>query len=235
MKNFFKIKEQKYNNGYILAFTLIVVSILLLVSMSVSRIMVKEIFFSRLIELSKGAYFAADSGIECAKYLDSNFRDDSSGISLILNSTSTDDGALDFLGNANQNIFNASTTVINNTNITSPSGVYCNSDDNTYNQIFGAYASTPEAVESNLSNLLSSYNIVGDTNNATTTFGLIIKDTDPNTGNETNRCALVIFSKTKSSFATSTSESFGIISTGYSSCDANNRSRVSRTIFEYSS
>lgn len=228
-------KNKKRDGGYILAFTLVIVSILLLVSLSVSRIIAKEMFFSKLVDMSKGAYFAADSGIECARYIDSNFRDLNTGDSLILNSTSTGDGNYDFTTNATQNIFSASSTVITSTGITSPAGIYCNSDDKTYNQIFATYAATPQAVETNLNKNVSSFNVIGDGTSATTTFGLILKDTDPNTGDQNIRCALIIFSKTQSSVATSSAVSFGIISTGYSSCDSANRSRVSRTIFESSS
>ena len=229
------VTNKKRDGGYILAFTLVIVSILLLVSLSVSRIIAKEMFFSKLIELSKATYFAADSGIECAKYLDSNFKDLTLGTSLILNSTSTDNVYFDFIQNSNQDIFFASSTVVANTGIISPSGIYCNSDDSTYNQIFANYAPTPQAVETNLSNQLSSFNVVGDGTNATTTFGLILKDTDSNTGYQNVRCALVVFYKQRYSVATNTTVSFEIISTGYSSCDPNNRSRVSRTILESSS
>lgn len=227
--------NKKRDGGYILAFTLVIVSILLLVSLSVSRIIAKEMFFSKLVELGKTTYFAADSGIECARYLDANFKDLTLGTSLLLNSTSTGDGNYDFTTNASQNVFFASSTVIAGTGISSPTSIYCNSDNGTYNKIFGAYASTPQAVETNLNKQLSSFNVVGDANNATTTFGLILKDVDPNTGDQNVRCALVVFSKQKSSVATGTTASFGIISTGYSSCDSSNRSRVSRTIFESSS
>ncbi|MBP9765812.1 MAG: hypothetical protein KBD12_01075 [Candidatus Pacebacteria bacterium] len=234
MNLFLKRSKRDVESGYILAFTLIIISILLISSFSVSRIMTKEIYFSKLIELSKSSYAVADSGIECAKYLDSNFKDDILGISLILNSTSTSDGAYDFNTNASQNIFFSSSTVINKTGITSPSGIYCNSDDSTYNQIFGAYASTPKAVENNLDNNLSSYNITGDGTHATTTIGLIIKSEDPNTGDIVSQCALVVFSKERYSVATDTTAYFGIISTGYSSCNSKNRARVSRSIFEFS-
>lgn len=234
MKKFFK-KNNKRDSGFILAFTLVIMSILLMVSLSVSRIIAKEMYFSKLIELSKSTYFAADSGIECAKYLESNFKDLTSGSSLILNSTSTGDGNLDFITNANQNIFYASSTVITSTNIGSLAGVYCNSDDPSYNQVFGAYASTPQAVENNLDNNLSSFNVIGDSTHATTTLGLILKNIDPNTGNVNTRCALVVIFKERTSVATDTTVSFGIISTGYSNCDSQSRSRVSRTIFESSS
>jgi hypothetical protein len=227
--------NKKRDGGYILAFTLVIISILLLVSLSVSRIIAKEMFFSKLIELSKATYFAADSGIECAKYLDSNFRDLTLGVSLILNSTSTGDGNADFIINSSQNIFFASSTVITSTGMTSPTDIYCNNNDGTYNQIFNTYALTPQAVEDNLKNKLSSFNIIGDDTNATTTFGLILKSTDPNTGDNNVRCALVVFSKQRTSVATDTTAYFEIISTGYSSCDPDNRTRASRTVFESSS
>lgn len=230
----FKINKKR-DSGYILAFTLVIISILLLVSLSVSRIIAKEMFFSKLAEMSKTTYFAADSGIECARYLDSNFKDLTIGTSLILNSTSTSDGNYDFTTNATQNVFFSSSTVIVGTGITNPNSIYCDSDDSTYNQIFATYASTPQAVETNLSNQISSFNVIGDSTNATTTFGLILKNVDPNTGDKNTRCVIVIFSKQRYSVATSTTISFGIISTGYSSCDLNNRARVSRTIFESSS
>lgn len=231
----FSKTNKKRDSGFILAFTLIIVSILLLVSLSVSRIIVKEMFFSKLVELSKTTYFTADSGIECARYLDSNFKDLTIGNSLILNSSPSSDGLSDFNTNASQNVFFASSTVVSSTGLSSPSQIYCNSDDHTYNQIFGTYATTPQAVVTNLNNQISSFNVVGNANNATTTFGLILKDIDPNTGEKNTRCVLVIFAKEKSNFATSTAASFAIISTGYSSCDASNRTRVSRTISESSS
>ncbi|MDQ1282121.1 MAG: hypothetical protein QG630_472, partial [Patescibacteria group bacterium] len=214
---------------------LVVISILLLVSLSVSRIIAKEMFFSKLVELSKVTYFAADSGIECAKYLDSNFRDLTLGVSLILNSTSTGNGNADFITNSNQNIFFASSTVRTSTGMTGPTEIYCNNNDNTYNRIFYTYALTPQAVEDNLKDETSSFNIIGDDMNATTTFGLILKSTDPNTGDDNVRCALVVFSKQRTSVATDTTAYFEIISTGYSSCDPDNRARASRTVFESSS
>ena len=118
--------NKKRDGGYILAFTLVIVSILLLVSLSVSRIIAKEMFFSKLAEMSKATYFAADSGVECARYLDSNFKDLTLGNSIILNSTQTSDGNYDFITNANQNVFFASSTVITSTGITSPNQIYCN-------------------------------------------------------------------------------------------------------------
>jgi hypothetical protein len=231
-------KSNNLNSGYILIFTLIVVAILLLISISVSRIITKEIFFSKLIDYNKSAYFAADSGIECAQYLDSIFQDKSLGISLILNSTSTSDGEYDFHKNAAENVFFATSTVPSYTNILSSDykeKIFCASDG-TYNKIFndGAYVNTKEEVLTNLNQLRSTFNIVGDNLHATTTFGLVVQEVDPITSDIVYRCVVVEFAKTKSQVSTSTSESFGIISTGFSSCREYDNAKVGRSIYRYS-
>ena len=241
------IKNKKENNlesGYILAFALIVVAILLTVSFSVSRIITKEIYFSKLLENSKTAYFAADAGLECAQYLDSVFKDDSVGISLVLNSVPTGSGSQDFIDNATNNIFYAPTSTVftHNSSTFNPSdGVLINlgkiscASDGTYNNIFKNYTTSAQSVSDNLDNSISSYNIVGDAGSATTTFGLIVRQVDPNTGDQLDRCALVEFTKTKSINPNeNTTSYFSISSTGYSSCKSNDPSRVSRTIYRYS-
>jgi hypothetical protein len=238
-------KENNLESGYILAFALIVVAILLTVSFSVSRIITKEIYFSKLLENSKTAYFAADAGLECAQYLDSVFKDDSIGISLILNSTSTGSAIQDFTDNVTNYIFYAPTSTVfihNGSSFNSADSVLgninkisCASDGN-YNNIFKTYSITSQEVSDNLNNEISSYNIVGDTEHATTTFGIVVKQNDPNnTSNTLSRCALVEFAKTKSSNPDeNTTSYFSISSTGYSSCKSSDPSRVSRTIYRYS-
>ncbi len=222
-------------SGYILAFSLILIGVLLVVSLSISRIITKEIFFSQLIDNNRSAYFAADSGIECAYYLDNVLRDNSVGESLILNSKKTFNINDDFVQNAANNVFFATSSVIS---IASDlNNVSCANDDNTYNKIFvqGVAADSrnfgivdnKQAVIQNLNNEVSSYSIVGDNNHATTTFGLILK------GTSLNRCVLIEFAKKKSD-TSDTTESFSIISTGYSSCNSDNKSRVVRTIYRYS-
>lgn len=237
-------KENNLESGYILAFALIVVAILLTVSFSVSRIITKEIYFSKLLENSKTAYFAADAGLECAQYLDSVFKDDSLGVSLILNSTSTGSAIQDFTDNVTNYIFYAPTSTVfihNGSSFDSGDIVLENinkiscASDGTYNKIFDPanYSLDVQQVSDNLNDKISSYNIIGDTEHATTTFGIVVTQNDPNnTGNTLDRCALVEFAKTKS-LATTTSY-FSISSTGYSSCKSSDPSRVSRTIYRYS-
>lgn len=237
-------KKQNNQDGYILAFTLILMSILLTVSLSISKIILREINYSRLVDSSKGAYFAADSGIECAQYLDSSFMDDTRGVSIILNSSDTN-GQNDFSVNAMNNVFFSTSTVFNshpdflNLDINGiKSKIVCASDDGSYNQIFNdsvtPYATSKENVKDNLMNLKSSYFIEGDSSHATTTFGIIIKQTDSNNPSKIiNRCALVEFMKVKGT-ATDTTSYFSISSTGYSNCENSNLSKISRTIYRYS-
>ena len=245
------ININKKDPGYILAFTLIIMAILLIISLSVARIIIREVSYSRFIENGKSAYFAADSGLECAEYLDSNFKDDSVGASLIINSslsTGPNSGKNDFENNMLENIFFSTSTVYtSHTNISNTDSIsniekkiFCSSDGS-YNQIFNVdvnnggtnYASSISEVEQNLIDLKSSYNIVGDNSNATTTFGLIIKQLDAD-NNEVNRCALVVFAKTRFSDATNTTTYFSVSSTGYSTCNGNQNSKVSRTLYRYS-
>ncbi len=225
----------KNEEGFIVAFTLIVVSVLLVVSLSVSRIIAKELFFSRLTDNNKASYFAADSGIECAEYIDNVLRDNNIGESLILNSKRSENINSDFIENANNKVFFATSSV--KSIVSNLNNLTCASDDNTYNKIFvqvGAidqhnvgYVENREAVIQNLNNEVSSYTIIGDSNHATTTFGLILKDKN------INRCILVEIAKKKSDFSELT-EFFSITSTGYSNCNSNDNGRVIRTIYRYS-
>ncbi|MEI6352863.1 MAG: hypothetical protein WCO35_02935 [Candidatus Nomurabacteria bacterium] len=248
-KNFKNVKEN-LEDGYILAFALIITAVLLTISFSASRIITKEIYFSRLIENGKVAYYAADAGVECAQYLDTDFRDNTLGISLVLNSTSsysgTNPGQLDFESNARDNVFFSTSTIYDyNGNFPSALGVRnldkisCASDG-TYNNIFASsnYSSSTDGVLNNLNNGISSYNIVGDAGSATTTFGIVLQQTDPIDNTKIiQRCVLVEFAKTMSiatGAVASTTGNFSIISTGYSSCNASDQSRVSRTIYRYS-
>lgn len=244
------MKDKKNTNeildkkpGYILAFTLIVVAVLLLMSLAVSRIIAKEMFFSRLVDNSRAAYFAADSGLECAQYLDSNIKDNITGVSLIINSLDgVESGKVLMEKNITDYVFSPSSTIYyTNTNFTTndnldaiKSKIYCASDGtNEENLILKNYANSAEEVQTNLDNKISSYNIVGTIYNATTTFGLVLKQKNYN-NDDMYRCVLVEFAKYKSAdTATGTSEYFSISSTGYSSCNSNDKSRVSRTIYRY--
>jgi len=113
------------------------------------------------------------------------------------------------------------------------SQIFCASDG-TFNQIFNTdtdnngnnYAETPEEVLGNLSQdqeSTSSYNLIGDSLNATTTFGLVLKNED----NEITTCALVKYEKFNNG------KSQTITSTGYSSCSSKDKTKASRTLDRY--
>lgn len=225
------IKEKE--EGFILAFALIVVASVLMMAITLSNILNKELFFSRLVSNNHLAYNAADSGMECAIYLDSVFRDDFTGDSIILNNVK-DSADLYFLSNLN-NIFNASSSI--NPSLKSIDKVTCANDDNTYNQIFNDenitdYGFNPSRndVLNNLNNMKSSFTLSGDGFSATTTFGFIIKGE-----NNENKCVIVDFYKKRITKENNITSYFAITSTGFSSCNKNDKSRVSRTIFRYSS
>lgn len=227
-------RKKKEQSGFILAFALIVVAVLLTSALAVSKVVNKELFFTRLVINSRGAYFAADSGIECAIYIDNVLRDQSVGKSLILNSENTSDVNNEFFQNASNNVFFSSSTVlqiVNNLN-----EVACASDNGSSNKIFTqspsgdnlGYVNSRDQVIANLSQAKSSYTIVADNMHATTTFGFVINN------NTANSCVLVDFAKKSFDETNEATTYFAITSTGYSDCNPNNKSRTIRRIYRYS-
>ncbi len=61
-------KIRMKNCGFVLLFTLLISSILLATGLGVSRLMVRQIGLASLSRDSQVAFFAADSGMECALY-----------------------------------------------------------------------------------------------------------------------------------------------------------------------
>ncbi len=244
-----KILNKKINKrqtgtepGYILIMTLTLSSIILSFALTVAKIIEREVIFSRMVANNREAYFAADSGLECAQYVDNVFRDNSKGIPLFLNRVTTTPKA-DFESNALLNVFFATTSIPTTININNYKiSIICSAKDNTYNRIFSdantnsfsaGFVANRDLVINNLKNKITSYSIVGNINQATTTFGLVIREKDP-AGKDIFRCVVVDFNKQSLNNTTVTAK-YSIISTGYSSCDLNNKNTVSRTIFRYSS
>ena len=64
------IKKIKKNNGFVLLFVVIISSIILAVTLSIANIALKEIKFSTSAKDANEAFFAADTGAECALYYD---------------------------------------------------------------------------------------------------------------------------------------------------------------------
>ncbi|MDD4989446.1 MAG: pilus assembly PilX N-terminal domain-containing protein [Candidatus Pacebacteria bacterium] len=78
MKNFTKHMKMTFINkrGFVLPFTLLISAIMLLISVSISTILTKQIYFSNLSRDSQIAYYAADNALSCALSIDETYVDD---------------------------------------------------------------------------------------------------------------------------------------------------------------
>jgi hypothetical protein len=72
IKNKFQTRYQKKitSTGFVLLFSLLISSILLATGLGISRLMIRQIAFAGLSRESQVAFFAADSGLECALHWD---------------------------------------------------------------------------------------------------------------------------------------------------------------------
>lgn len=64
------IKKIKKNRGFVLLFAITLSSILLAIALGVANIALKEVKFGTSVRSSNDAFFAADTGIECALFND---------------------------------------------------------------------------------------------------------------------------------------------------------------------
>lgn len=83
--NFYKIKyyfKLNKNRGFVLPFTLLICTIILSVSTSISVMLVKELYFSKLSRESQLAYYAADNGLMCATVVDDSYVDPETGLGI---------------------------------------------------------------------------------------------------------------------------------------------------------
>ena len=62
------INKLQKNKGFVLFFSLLVTSIILAAGLAVSRIVVRQILLASVQKDSQMSLFAADAGIECARY-----------------------------------------------------------------------------------------------------------------------------------------------------------------------
>jgi hypothetical protein len=65
------IKKTKRNNGFALLFVIVISSIILAIALGVTEIALNEVNFSTSGQATNDAFFAADTGAECAMYWDS--------------------------------------------------------------------------------------------------------------------------------------------------------------------
>lgn len=70
------------SRGFVMPLTLLVCSILLSVATSISIILVKELYFSKISRESQTAYYAADNGMMCAIMVDDKYVDPDTGIGI---------------------------------------------------------------------------------------------------------------------------------------------------------
>jgi Tfp pilus assembly protein PilX len=66
------IKKIKKNRGFVLLFAMVLSSIILAVALGVTNIALKEVNFSTSGKDANDAFFAADTGVECALFYDKN-------------------------------------------------------------------------------------------------------------------------------------------------------------------
>ena len=84
MKHFFK-KNLKWvwkQRGFVLPFTLLICAIMLLISIGISSVLVKQITFSGLSRDSQIAYFAADNALACALSVEETYSYNGAGLFL---------------------------------------------------------------------------------------------------------------------------------------------------------
>ena len=85
-----KNTKNKINSGFVLLFSIMISSIILLITLGVSNIALKEINFTISAKDTNDAFFAADTGAECALFndktsggLESAFIENGSGVSCL--------------------------------------------------------------------------------------------------------------------------------------------------------
>lgn len=91
-------KNNKKEKGVALLFVILLTSVLLMVTIGISNITFKELVFSLEARDSDKAFFAADTGIECALYLDKSATfvtsppaNTCNGLPVLVNETSADE------------------------------------------------------------------------------------------------------------------------------------------------
>lgn len=78
-----KFKEAlslKYTSGFVLPFTLLICAIMLLISVGIAAVLIKQIYFSNLGRESQIAYYAADNALACAVLMEETYAFGASGL-----------------------------------------------------------------------------------------------------------------------------------------------------------
>ena len=128
------ILNSKTKKGFILLYAVLIMSMLLALTFSITDLTVKERKLSRFVEESFSAFFAAESGIECALYWDlryekSAFRYDDitepggrkitcNGDEFTVGTSDVTEITLTFPGSSNSSVIKVDKSVENNTSLT---------------------------------------------------------------------------------------------------------------------
>ena len=97
---FFKNKKRGVK-GFVLPFTLLICSVILSVATSISVILVKELYFSKISRESQVAYYAADNGLMCAVDIDDTYINPETGLGIFVSSPTGTPSASDVLAIVN--------------------------------------------------------------------------------------------------------------------------------------
>jgi hypothetical protein len=81
--------KNNYRKGFILPFTMLISTLVLLVVGSVLTLLSKQLYFSKIYKQSQAAYYAADDAIACAIEIDDGYQG-SDGLGIFPSSTTTD-------------------------------------------------------------------------------------------------------------------------------------------------
>lgn len=214
--NIFNKKNIQKKKGFVLPFTLFLCAIMILLTTSVTTVLNKQLYFSRLARQSQDAYYAADNAILCTTIIDSTYTD-ANGIGIFPYDSTLDN--VDLFTKMNETLLHVNTirtSLSNNTLASSLDEIKCASSN-----IF------------NISSLSSSFKIVG-TFSRTTSMGIPEEgkissfNMKMDLGDGNFRCAKVTVKKTLTYRQ--------IIAQGYSLCDRPNgsieRAVISTTILE---
>ncbi len=202
------VRRKPLQRGFILPLTMLLMTLILLVSIGVTSVIVRQARFSRIIKDSLIAYNAADMAVMCTAFIDNTFTNSST-----TNGIFPTNPTLYPLGNE--------TTEINDTIGTINSGRLIrgvpsipSSDSLTCG---GVRIFNPADSQITYTAFTYTKSDLSTEAGKTSTFNLKI----PLSSGDF-RCAKVIYNK-----STSFSQ---IISSGYSTCDASSRSRLERVI-----
>lgn len=82
MKQFLKKYKNNivFGKGFVLPFTLLICAIMLLISVGISSVLIKQITFSNIQRDSQAAYYAADNALACAISVDETYTYNGKGL-----------------------------------------------------------------------------------------------------------------------------------------------------------